>query len=101
MFKGVSRIFGEELADSIWWLAVKARRRYLEITSVIHSHDGCYYCQVCIGDFCKEVKISDELAKSISDRLSVKLHQVCGVYFKVRTCRTEKYYVMFKSQLSW
>lgn len=101
MIKGMTRIFGEELANEIFHLTWRARRRYLEITSIIHVHENQYYWQVCIGDFCKEVKISDELAQSINDRLHVKLHHVCGVYFKIRKQRKEKYYLMFKSQLSW
>lgn len=101
MFKGITKIFGDELADPIFWLALRAKRRYLEITSIIHVHEDKYYWQICIGDFCKEVRISDELAQSIKNRLDVKLHQVCGLYFKIRKQRKEKYYLMFKSQLSW
>lgn len=101
MLRGMIKIFGSELAHPIFWLVITSKKRYLEITSIIHVHEDQYYWQVCIGDFCKEVKISNELAQSINDRLNVKLHQVCGLYFKIRKQRKERFYLMFKSQLSW
>jgi len=101
MFKGITKIFGSELALDIFELVIKTYGRSLEITSVIYKHHDTYCLQVCVGDFCKEVEVSKETARLITERLQIRLHQVNGLYFKVRKIQREKYYLTFRSQLSW
>lgn len=102
MKRALLKMLGPQVSVYLFALIQNTIDRQIKFSAKIISRDKCFYLEICIDRECVEFQVEKELAQSIVDRLNTRLHQINGVYFKVRrTFRYAKYYVAFDSQISW